>query len=96
MRVVPADDASAVCYNMGSLQPFLMLLNQASWWSRSAARMNQADNHNSGFMLKLKGLLKNIVDDQIFGPVRALSYRIECQARGYSAALQLRIYVNTV
>ena len=47
-------------------------------------------------MLKLKGLLKDIVDDQIFGPVRAFVYRIEWQARGYSAALQLRIYVNTV
>jgi hypothetical protein len=47
-------------------------------------------------MLKLKGLLKDIVDDQIFGPVRAFVYRIEWQARGYSAAQQLRMYFNAV
>jgi hypothetical protein len=34
------------------------------------------------FMLKLRGLIRDIVEDQIFGPVRAYVYRVEWQARG--------------
>jgi hypothetical protein len=36
MRVVPADDASSVGYNMGSLQPFLMLRGERYSRSRNS------------------------------------------------------------
>ena len=48
------------------------------------------------FMLKLKSLLNDIVEDQIFGPVRAIVYRVEWQARGYFVALILFLQSHSV
>jgi hypothetical protein len=47
-------------------------------------------------MLQLQRLLNAIVNDEIFGPVRAIVYRVEWQARGYFAALILFLQSHSV
>ena len=48
------------------------------------------------YMLQLQRLLNAIVNDEIFGPVRAIVYRVEWQARGYFAALILFLQSHSV
>ena len=95
-------DAMALPKKFGKPDLFVTFTCNPKWPELIAALPPHAHWQHHGdivervFMLKLKGLLKDIVDDEIFGPIRAFVYRIEWQARGYSAALPLCISVKTV
>jgi hypothetical protein len=86
-------DAMALPKKFGKPDLFVTFTCNPKWPEIVAALPPNAQWQHHGdiiervFMLKLKSLLKDIVDDEIFGPVRAFVYRVEWQARGYTAAL---------
>ena len=81
-------DAMALPKKFGKPDLFITFTCNPKWPEIVAVLPEHAHWQHHGdliervFMLKLKSLLKDIVDDEIFGPVRAFVYRIEWQARG--------------
>jgi hypothetical protein len=81
-------DAMALPKKFGKPDIFLTFTCNPKWPEIQAAlpRGSHWKNHSEiverVFMLKWHCMLKDIVDDEIFGPVLAYVYRIEWQARG--------------
>ena len=102
--MVSAVDYSAIALPMRFGQPdlFITFTCNPRWPEIQAALPPGADyNHHADatlreFMIKLKQLIKDIVDEAIFGSVLAYVCRVEWQARGLPHAHVLFIMKDNV
>lgn len=95
-------DAMALPKKFGKPDLFITFTCNPRWHEISEALpagahwKNHTDIVERVFMLKLRSLIHDIVDDQIFGKVRAYVYRIEWQARGLPHAHMLIILEDKI